>query len=905
MQKYIRDSEALPKALASIRDLAREANRPTGTELAETTKTAHEALEQTQQLGVLSKQEKERLDKVSSNLEQAQHDLTARLDEAARAQEQAARTQESLDGKLAALTTRTQKSLDEVRGNITQAQQDAQTAQESLDAAKKTYDQALLDMRAGIAGARERLDEAEANLTAAQTTAETAYSALATVNMQVAQLSDRLDEKTTIITSPATPSGHGNTAGDVWWQTDKNKRIIGQWTWDGHQWTPTSISNEIMASLDVNKLQVVSSATMSEAVVGKLWADGIAAHVGDFQALTVGGANLIPGVASWGTPGTHPGWDAFTVNTDKQAVGLRGRSNGLATVQIRLEAGVRYLFSIDATADTAGTVYYVQVKNTDGSNATFADGTVAYIANRAPAGHDGQWEHWERVFEMATSGTYRIFFYGNNDYGTANEGYQWFRRASIRPMTGSVLIEDGAVTAGKLAAQSVTADKMAANSVTARTLAVVPDEGQGGLKLDAGGIDIIPSGIAAAQPSISMRVDTENSIQFAKNNAITFSVGPDGDLASRSVTANEALTYRGDELQTILDRLPRGMFYRGRISNNTSYVTISSGQTFVAFLHRINIAGRNAHRQLRYLVQVTSWGDGSLNVQMAARYPDSYSISGSDKISRAVFFTSFNKAPASGYYGDTSAWFVELDTDQIASWTEVDGGSIADQNGDVDVFVTMRCDKGKTIRIYSSSSGTYVNGEDLGQTTYQANSPYELTSLPYTQRLYTGGKEQTVTYPASGWAVYDGRGARLTDPNAAYVGNDVQQGALRSIFTFPASVLSDLAGATVRGAYFTIQNQFIHTIQNQFIHADTSGGSTIFKLHGLSSIPTTWNFTRDTWLSRRYLPGQKINLALDAKQVAALQAGTIRGFSMEGEYWEAGEYAANDPAPTLTVTYIK
>ncbi len=53
--------------------------------------------------------------------------------------------------------------------------------------------------------------------------------------------------------------------------------------------------------------------------------------------------------------------------------------------------------------------------------------------------------------------------------GTPNEdGYQWFRDLRLEKMTGSTLIEDGAITTGKVAANAITANEIAADQVLAK-----------------------------------------------------------------------------------------------------------------------------------------------------------------------------------------------------------------------------------------------------------------------------------------------------------------------------------------------------------------------------------------------------------------------------------------------------
>lgn len=101
--------------------------------------------------------------------------------------------------------------------------------------------------------------------------------------------------KNTINTSTATtPSKNGTTVGDIWWRVDSSNNVLAQWMWNGSSWKAQQIESEVIASLDVNKLTVSSSAKMNEAVIDKIWANGIAAKSITASRLTVSGGNIFP-----------------------------------------------------------------------------------------------------------------------------------------------------------------------------------------------------------------------------------------------------------------------------------------------------------------------------------------------------------------------------------------------------------------------------------------------------------------------------------------------------------------------------------------------------------------------------------------------------------------------------------
>lgn len=81
-------------------------------------------------------------------------------------------------------------------------------------------------------------------------------------------------------TGNATGTTNPNTSlalvkGDTWdkWDSLATRNVIASWTWDGSAWQPTLIKNEMLHSLDVNKLLVSGSARIVQAVIDKIVAD--------------------------------------------------------------------------------------------------------------------------------------------------------------------------------------------------------------------------------------------------------------------------------------------------------------------------------------------------------------------------------------------------------------------------------------------------------------------------------------------------------------------------------------------------------------------------------------------------------------------------------------------------------
>lgn len=66
------------------------------------------------------------------------------------------------------------------------------------------------------------------------------------------------------------PSAAGTGEGDQWFRV-VNGEVIGQWRWDGAAWVPVTLTDAVIAGIDLSKL--VSNGNLSEVVANKIWAD--------------------------------------------------------------------------------------------------------------------------------------------------------------------------------------------------------------------------------------------------------------------------------------------------------------------------------------------------------------------------------------------------------------------------------------------------------------------------------------------------------------------------------------------------------------------------------------------------------------------------------------------------------
>ena len=81
------------------------------------------------------------------------------------------------------------------------------------------------------------------------------------------------------------PSTAGTGDGDQWFRV-VNGEVIGQWRWDGAAWVPVTLTDAIIAGIDLSKL--VSTGNLSEVVANKIWADLFTANKITTQELAAG-----------------------------------------------------------------------------------------------------------------------------------------------------------------------------------------------------------------------------------------------------------------------------------------------------------------------------------------------------------------------------------------------------------------------------------------------------------------------------------------------------------------------------------------------------------------------------------------------------------------------------------------
>lgn len=433
---------------------------------------------------------------VSTALAAAQVEITAAKNAASQAQSKATSVEQA--------TTQLSGRLDTANTEIAEAKQQATQAQQTATAAQTTANQVntqLATAQTEIANAKAAASQAQAKATQVEQTASQLDSRLTTASSELAQTRQAVtavetsvsaararaneaftlasskttvdqvenivktsaDGKNRITLSTAAASGSGVRPGDTWWQRT-NERIVGQWTWTGSAWLATTVSHQIIASVDVNSLVVTGTARMSKAVVERIVGDAAFFGVLAANKIVVGdGTNL------WADPNLTLDYGGWTLNpsTGRLERIATGAYHGIPYMwsQIPVRPGEKYVGTFQFTRTDPGQRVMLGVRRRiTATNSWPSSGNIA----EAKPGQDTVTSYVYTVPDGVDALRFGIF---TDTYATPGVGLEvWDIR--LWRQTPSVLIEDGAITADKIQAGAITTGKIQAGAVTSDKLTI-------------------------------------------------------------------------------------------------------------------------------------------------------------------------------------------------------------------------------------------------------------------------------------------------------------------------------------------------------------------------------------------------------------------------------------------------
>src|SRR5699024_5225807 len=222
---------------------------------------------------------------------------------------------------------------------------------------------------------------------------------------------------------------------------------------------------------------LAGSVSAPEAVIDKLWADGIAAKSIAATRITVASSSeriipnslLLEDLEFWrGSASTErvPIAGVEGVTHALRSSKGSGKQSPYSGPMFPVTPGGTYLFEFWMRADVAGSNIFIELRDQDGNHASGRTAQGAKGPNRQLSPNPSSetnyligsepvptaWTKYQVQVNMNTETTLArvASFYFNHTGGSVADAQVWVAGMSLRPMASSVLIEPGAITTEKL-----------------------------------------------------------------------------------------------------------------------------------------------------------------------------------------------------------------------------------------------------------------------------------------------------------------------------------------------------------------------------------------------------------------------------------------------------------------------
>lgn len=439
------------------------------------------------------------------------------------------------------------------------------------------------------------------------------------------------------------------------------------------------------------------------------------------------------------------------------------------------------------------------------------------------------------------------------------------------------MIEANAVQADSIAAGAVTASKLEAVLALVSKIIAGPADGTHA-EMDSTGFKVYAADPTDGVPNEVVRMGvaaSDDYLAITKGNgelAATITAGGVGSFIE--VNARDAMTYRGEELTTILDRLPKGIVATAhRTSGGLS--PSSAGGSGVPFLRMDVMMKKGRH----YRISTTNirglMAPGSrITVGLSYRFDAIADMTNKTTLSHAMI----NDDTGSVVLGDT--WtYNEGPAERMVSWIlwwAHTGTSSAWISGYADARVSLLVeDVGAFTNAIGGGIGTDLNS---GVAAPPAKTIRTVTFNCFDSASYTG---------SNAWYNYDN--ARM------YQGlSPAGYGNMKSIAVFP-DMTATLSGASIN--YIRVYFNFNHWYNN-------AGGTARIGLHGLSGVPGSFSGNLGIVLESGGWPKPGARwLDIPPQHWDNFKSGAYRGVYLEGD----GTYNTYGIAdrPVFEISYTK
>lgn len=441
----------------------------------------------------------------------------------------------------------------------------------------------------------------------------------------------------------------------------------------------------------------------------------------------------------------------------------------------------------------------------------------------------------------------------------------YITNAKILRASSAELIVDGSITADKLESDLVLATKIIAG-----------DPARTHTEMSSAGFRVFARDPAETNPAvlptevIRLGVDATDDYFAVADSAgkAVATIDQYGKMSGTDVYANNTLYYKGDEMQTLLDALPRGIV--AAAYRDTSSTVNSNPPTNIPFLRlEANLEPGRIYKIWTSPMKISR--DAGASVTVGILYNKSgLATLASNNLTSQVVWDEQNGAIVQELFALINE---PAKTVSFLIWL----GSVGGQAG-------FRPTAAAPIRLVIEDVGP--NNNSIGNGVHMNGT----VTPPAAVNSYVK------TYSATNSMNYQGSNAQYVyDTARMYQGlSPAGYGNLKSIATF-GDMTADLSGATVNRirVYFN----FDHWYYN-------SGGTARIGVHGFTSVPSTFSqsvaaaATSSGWPK----PGARW-IDLPSSVFAGFKSGSYRGVSLEGDssYTTYG-YADR---PKIEISYTK
>jgi hypothetical protein len=305
-------------------------------------------------------------------------------------------------------------------------------------------------------------------------------------------------------------------AGDLWFDTGNANRVS---RWNGSSWDLNQFGDAAISNLDAG---TITTGTLSADRIGAYTITAGKILIGDFTNLVE-----ISDLDNSLIRSSYPLGGVFTYSTDYAYAGAYSikllNPSGYATTNvtsgyIRVNPGD--VLSFDWWGLNHNANYPVSL-NIGLLKSDYSNLTYDFRPTTAPSNATADtWIEYSGQVTVPPNAYFAIIQLKCNANG--GTGAYYFDNLIIRKTTGAVFIQDGAITASKITANTITGDKIAANTITSSNIQANTITAS----------DIAANTITSSQ--IASRTITADRIVADSITA--------GEIASRTITANEIVT---------------------------------------------------------------------------------------------------------------------------------------------------------------------------------------------------------------------------------------------------------------------------------------------------------------------------------------------------------------------------